>query len=446
MPDSSARIDGRGFTALAFLARREKDGEVVSQPPAAPQRLRGKVLVVDDEEALRDIVSARLSFVADEVRVAADGVVAWQLIEQDPPDVLVTDLSMPERSGEELCRMVRDSVHGKNLWILILTARRGVKRRVEGLDLGADDYLEKPFDLDELAARVRVGLRMRALQRELETSARHAAIGWVAYALGHEIRNPLAVILANANVLEEVRPGIAQLWKVASRTAHMLEGEGRDEEARALREAAAPFGGMPAILDDLSDIGESTIHLVRRATAAVAALQRFAEGASGRPADCDPLVLVEDAVQLAFAGAEIFPTIDSPRDLPVVRAVPRDVVLALATALGRARGERIADPLPRIEVMEAPRCVVIRVDGPGDGTSPSELLNARIADHAPGEKRAGLDVGLAHAVVALRAAGAGLSVGISERGGIAVEILLPRGDEGTEAEASKPTPSGTSSP
>lgn len=387
--------------------------------------VRGAILVVDDEEALRDIVSERLGFVASDVRVARDGVEAWRLIEQSPPDVLVTDLSMPQRSGEELCRMVRESVHGKSIWILILTARRGVKKRVEGLDLGADDYLEKPFDLDELAARVRVGLRIRALQREVESTSRHAAIGWVAYALGHEIRNPLSVILANANVLKDVHHTMSELWRAGQRAAALLDRLGYLDLAEGLLTAGQADGGVAGGLADLEDIALTNARLGRRAAAAVAALQRFAEGASGATIACDPLVLVEDAIALAFAGADRLPAVDSPRDLPLVRAVPRDAVLALATALGRAKGERPADPLPRLEVVSAPQGVIIRIDGPGDGTSPGDLLVARIADYAPGERRAGLDVGLAHAVVALRAAGAGLSVGPSVRGGLAVEIVLP---------------------
>ena len=397
-------------------------------PSARPrERLAGKILIVDDEEALREIVSARLAFEADSVRVAKDGVEAFRLIEQDPPDVLVTDLNMPERGGEELCRMVRDSVHAKTIWILILTARRGVKKRVEGLDLGADDYLEKPFDLDELAARVRVGLRMRAMQREVARAARHAAIGWVAYALGHEIRNPLAVILTNNSLVDDARRALTELWRAAQAAAAQCALNGDDELAAAVRAAGAKHGGVASALADLGEVSETNARLGRRAAAAVAALQRFAEGASGTTVDCDLLVLVEDAMRLAFAGDERAPKVIAPADVPRVLAVPRDVVLALSTALARARalGDHPLDPLPTLEITLAARNAIVRVEGPGDGTPPEELLVARIADFAPGERRSGLDVGLAHAVVALRAAGGGLSVGPAPRGGLAVEIVLP---------------------
>jgi DNA-binding response OmpR family regulator len=397
-------------------------------------RLAGRILIADDEEPLLEIASARLAFVAEDVRVARDGAEAWRMIEREPPDVLVTDLMMPGLSGEELCVKVRESEQGKNIWILILTARRGTRQRVQGLDLGADDYLEKPFDLDELAARVRTGLRIRALQRELQSVARHEAIGWVAYALGHEIRNPLAVILANASVQSEHSLVLAELGRAASRAQRTLEGLGAEDEAAALGAAASRQGGVPAVVAEMREVAEANARLARRAAAAVSALQRFAEGASGALTGCDPLVLVEDAIRLAFAGAATMPEVETAgADLPSVLCVPRDVVLALATALNRAAPpeRRAHGELSHVHAIAMPRGVVLRIEGPGDGTPPSDLVNARIAEHAPGEHRSGLDVGLAHAVVALRASGAGLSVGPREDGGVIIEVVLPVAEKRT---------------
>jgi DNA-binding response OmpR family regulator len=390
--------------------------------------MKGKVLVVDDEDSLREIVSTRLSFVAEEVQVARDGAEAWLMIERDPPDVLVTDLMMPRMSGEELCQRVRNSGHGDSLWILMLTARKGAKKRVEGLTLGADDYLEKPFDLDELAARVRTGLRIRQLQRELRDVARYETIGWVAHAFGHEIRNPLAVIMANASVQREHQGVVTEMTRAAEVAADKLRSLGAPAEAQALTSVADGLGGLPGLCAEMRDLADTNVRLARRATAAVAALQRFAEGSSGELVPSDPRVLIEDAIRLAFAGSASIPEVrTSAEELPRVRCVPRDVILALTTALGRAAPSelRAKGVVPTIEATAMPRGVVVRVEGPGDGTPPADLLIPRIADYAPGESRSGLDVGLAHGVVALRAAGAGLSIGPSEEGGVVIEMLLP---------------------
>ena len=126
--------------------------------------------------------------------------------------------------------------------------------------------------------------------------------------------------------------------------------------------------------------------------------------------------------------APVMPEVHLPENgLPEVRCVPRDVVLALATALERSAptAARAEGKLPRIDAVAAARAVALRIEGPGDGTPPAELLGPRIADFAPGERRSGLDVGLSHALVALRAAGAGLSAGPRDDGGISIELLLP---------------------
>jgi DNA-binding response OmpR family regulator len=395
--------------------------------PVQGARIPGKVLIVDDEEPLREIVTTRLTFMTDEIRAAPDGEVAWSMIEEDPPDVLITDLMMPRLTGEELCQRVRSSPVGKNIWVLILTARAGAKRRVEGLELGADDYLEKPFDLDEMAARVRTGLRIRALQREVQSVVRNETIGWVAYALGHEIRNPLAVVLANAEVQKEHGMVVASLWKAAAAAAAKLEAAGSTREAQSIRQVGAKLGGMAGVIGEMREIAEANVRLARRSAAAVAALQRFAEGASGTPTSCDPLLLVEDAVRLSFAGSDTAPEVAESKSLPPVRCVPRDVVLALATALARASPaeQRARGVLPTIDVRGTDGWVALRVEGPGDGTPAAGLLTPRIADHAPGEYRSGLDVGLAHAQVALSAAGGSLSVEAGSSGGIVVELRLP---------------------
>ena len=116
-----------------------------------------RVLVVDDEPALRDAVGRALRLAGYETRVAAGGAEALIAIGDEPPDVLVLDVLMPEVDGLEVCRRLRRD--GSRLPILILTARESVADRVAGLDAGADDYLVKPFALEELLARLRALLR-----------------------------------------------------------------------------------------------------------------------------------------------------------------------------------------------------------------------------------------------------------------------------------------------
>jgi two-component system, OmpR family, response regulator MprA len=120
-----------------------------------------KVLVVDDERAVRESLRRALELEGYEIELAADGQEALYRLESDAqPDALVLDVLMPGVDGLEVARTIRRS--GNRLPILMLTARTQVEDRVEGLDAGADDYLTKPFALEELLARLRALLRRTA--------------------------------------------------------------------------------------------------------------------------------------------------------------------------------------------------------------------------------------------------------------------------------------------
>jgi two-component system response regulator MprA len=116
-----------------------------------------KILVVDDEPAVRDSLRTALVLKGYEVALAADGDEALAAVASVPPDALVLDVLMPRLDGLEVCRRLRQ--RGDRTPILVLTARTAVTDRVAGLDAGADDYLVKPFALDELLARLRALLR-----------------------------------------------------------------------------------------------------------------------------------------------------------------------------------------------------------------------------------------------------------------------------------------------
>ncbi|OBF49906.1 DNA-binding response regulator [Mycobacterium sp. 852002-53434_SCH5985345] len=116
-----------------------------------------RILVVDDDRAVRESLRRSLSFNGYSVELAHDGLEALDMIASDRPDALVLDVMMPRLDGLEVCRQLRST--GDDLPILVLTARDSVSERVAGLDAGADDYLPKPFALEELLARMRALLR-----------------------------------------------------------------------------------------------------------------------------------------------------------------------------------------------------------------------------------------------------------------------------------------------
>ncbi|MTE15545.1 response regulator transcription factor [Nocardia aurantiaca] len=119
-----------------------------------------RILVVDDDRAVRESLRRSLTFNGYTVDLAVDGLDALEKTASQRPDALVLDVMMPRLDGLEVCRRLRST--GDDLPILVLTARDSVSERVAGLDAGADDYLPKPFALEELLARLRALLRRTA--------------------------------------------------------------------------------------------------------------------------------------------------------------------------------------------------------------------------------------------------------------------------------------------
>lgn len=129
------------------------DTHATASPSRAP-----RVLVVDDEKSITDFIQLGLQYEGFQVQVASDGVAALRLISQFKPHVIVLDVMMPRMDGLEVARAVRDN---KDMGIIILSARDEVADRISGLEVGADDYLVKPFDFGELLARIRAVMRRR---------------------------------------------------------------------------------------------------------------------------------------------------------------------------------------------------------------------------------------------------------------------------------------------
>jgi two-component system KDP operon response regulator KdpE len=126
-----------------------------------------RILVVDDESQITRVLRRSLAAHRYEVRVAADGESALDTFHDFHPDLVITDLSMPEMSGIELCEKIRKT---SKIPIIVLSVKGEEKTKVAALDAGADDYITKPFGMDELLARVRATFRRFAPNEEKESS------------------------------------------------------------------------------------------------------------------------------------------------------------------------------------------------------------------------------------------------------------------------------------
>src|SRR5258708_3626642 len=128
------------------------------------------VLVVDDGVANRELIQAYLSGIDCEVRFAVDGVSALAAIESDAPDLVLLDVQMPGVDGYEVCRRIKAMPRGRLLPVVMITALNRTGDRVAALEAGADDFMTKPVERVELAARVRSALRLKALYNTLDSA------------------------------------------------------------------------------------------------------------------------------------------------------------------------------------------------------------------------------------------------------------------------------------
>ncbi|WP_437757243.1 ATP-binding protein [Sorangium sp. So ce1389] len=320
-PAPLARGDGHaGDGAAGPLARGDGRADDNGVGPAA------RVLVVEDNpdmgSYLRDLLSAD-----HEVSLATNGREALESIGARRPDVIVSDVMMPEMDGFELVGRLKGNPELRDIPILLLTARASRAEAAGGLEVGADDYVSKPFDPRELRARVRAAERLHraylelaaknrelaaALERLSETqeellqAGKMAAIGTLVAGLSHEMNNPVSVILMNAQVL----------------LRRHRQGHGLPDEA--------------AILKALGTIERQA----NRCSELVRALLEYARGKPIGRAPCDVREALRRAVDLSAPRARErrvhLETSNSAAALPAVLANASQLDSALLNVIGNA--------------------------------------------------------------------------------------------------------------
>ncbi len=165
--------------------------------------MKPRILIVDDDEKNRMLLSIKMEREGYEVEQAENGVEGLERITRFKPDLVLMDVMMPEMDGYEALRRIKSKEETRYIPVIMLTGRTEVEDKVMGFEVGAEDYINKPYSLMEVAARVKALLRMRALQTKLRDTEKMAALGEMVDGIAHEVRNPLTAIGGMARRLYE---------------------------------------------------------------------------------------------------------------------------------------------------------------------------------------------------------------------------------------------------
>jgi two-component system, sensor histidine kinase and response regulator len=163
-----------------------------------------KILVVDDQPINVQLLKRKLEREGMSVATAYSGREALDLVKADKPDLILLDVMMPEMDGIEVCQRLQADTETKTIPVIFITARTSKEGKIEGLGVGAVDYITKPIDLDETLARVQTQLRFVQidLQRRLGESRRSATIGAVTQGIAHNLNNLLGVVIGYVDLIK----------------------------------------------------------------------------------------------------------------------------------------------------------------------------------------------------------------------------------------------------
>ena len=311
--EEADRGEDRLEEMVRHVDRFHDDSSCNEEAELATDDERAEILIAEDNPDMRTLL-ARLVGKEFRVRLARNGAEALEALHERAPDLVLSDVMMPEMSGTELCRTIKSDPSTRSIPIVLVTSKAEREMKIEALEIGADDYVTKPFHPRELMARVRSLVRVTELQKQLQTrnteleqaltevklaevqlvqSERLAAVGELAAGIAHEVNNPVNFAL---NAVRTMESTVVELTELAEEVAAMdssdpdalvrrVEAFQRKKEGETARELA----------EDLSELSSIVSDGLKRTSSLVGDLREFAR--PGRHSEMNEGVDLEAGVR-----------------------------------------------------------------------------------------------------------------------------------------------------
>ncbi len=389
-----------------------------------------EIVVCEDNPDMRKVLAHVLSR-EFRVRLASNGRLGLEAIRERAPDLVLTDVMMPEMSGTELCRALKEDPTTSSIPVVLVTSKAEREMKIEGLELGADDYVTKPFHSRELLARVRGLVRLRQLQAELAErnlvlertnddleralrelkgaeaqlvlTERLAAVGELAAGIAHEANNPVNFAV---NAVRALRGYVEDLRSVSEQVVRLGNVGGQEllAELEKLRErmAGLDLQGMPEAVVELTEIIEEGLCRTGRL---VGDLRDFAAPRKGRRTRIDLVHTLESSRQLLRHSLQLHGVsveVSASESLPWILADPQALGQVFLNILKNA-GEALETSGGHVWVEFRSEGAGVRVDIRDDGPGIQPAARGRLFEpffttKEPG-RGTGLGLSISHKVI-----------------------------------------------
>jgi two-component system NtrC family sensor kinase len=348
-----------------------------------------RILIAEDDATMRHILAGVLKKLGYEVTAASDGTEAWEILRKsDAPKLLILDWVMPGMDGLSLCRKIRETQTGGYIYIIMLTAQESRKDVLEGFEAGADDYLVKPIDPDELKARLKVGQRVLELEEaqkkavlQLLQSEKMASVGQLAAGVAHEINNPTGFVSSNLKTLSDYQKDLSRLI-VEYRTlvSTLVDQPSATVVPNMLAEQARVIAALENeidigfILKDIPDLIEESREGTERIKKIVMDLKDFAHPGMDKTCEVDINHGIESTLNVVWNELKYNATVTKDlSDLPKIKGYPQQLNQVFMNILVNA-GQAIPEKGEiQIRTRASDGHVEIRIQDTGTGISPENL-------------------------------------------------------------------------